>query len=234
MSERQAALKRKETVMIQRAEEKADRLVREKRREAEALLKQIKEILGEVSAKDREKIMKEVKTRKKKIEDLASSTEEVTYGGEKLTHVEKGDEVYIPRLNKNAVILDIISKNEVLVQSGIMKVTMKISELRAVQDRKQEESYTYQSHIKAAKTKTVKNEISLLGFTADEAEEELSKFLDDACLANLQEIKIIHGVGTGVLKKMVADFLRKDRRVSEQRLGGYYEGGVGVTIATLK
>lgn len=234
MSEREAALKRREAVMMQRAEEKADRLVREKRREAEDLLKQIKEILGEVSAKDREKIMKEVKTRKKRIDELASSAEEVTYGGETLSHVEKGDDVYIPRLNKNAVILDVINKNEVLVQSGIMKVAMKISELRAVQNKKQEDSHTYQSHIKAAKAKTVKNEINLLGMTADEADQELSKFLDDACLANLQEIKIIHGLGTGVLKKTVAAFLKKDRRVAEQRLGGYYEGGAGVTIATLK
>lgn len=234
MSERESALKRKEAALIQRAEEKADRLVREKRREAEELLRQIKEVLGEVSAKDREKIMKEVKTRKKAIEELASSAEEVSYGGEKLAKVEKGDEVYIPRLNKNAVILNVISKSEVLVQSGIMKVTMKISELRAVEDKKQENSYTYQGQLKAAKTKTVKNEINLLGLTADEAESELSKFMDDVTLANLQEVKIIHGIGTGVLKKTVADFLKKDRRVAEQRLGGYYEGGAGVTIATLK
>lgn len=231
---RESALKQKEAALIRQAKEKADALVREKRREAEELLRQIKEVLGEVSAKDREKVMKEVKGRKKQIEALAAAAEETNYGGEKISKVAKGDEVYIPRLHKNAVILDIVSKNEVLVQAGIMKVTMDISELRAVENSKEEASYAYQSHLKAAKAKTVKSEINLLGLTADEAQEELGKFLDDATLANLQEVKIIHGLGTGVLKKTVADFLKKDRRVAEQRLGGYYEGGAGVTIATLK
>ena len=234
MARREKELKEKEANLIRKAEERADRLVREKRREADEALREIKSMLSEVSAKEREKVMTVVKAKKKKIEDLASKPEETVYGGEKLKKVEKGDEVYIPRLNKNAVVLDIVSKNEVLIQAGIMKVTMRLSELRAVTNKKEDQSNTYQSHMKAAKARTVKNEVSLRGMTADEAEVELSKFLDDACLANLEEIKIIHGLGTGVLKKMVYDFLKKDHRVKEQRLGGYYEGGAGVTIAKLK
>ena len=234
MARREKELKEKEATLMRKAEERADRLVREKRREADEALREIKSMLSEVSAKEREKVMTVVKAKKKKIEDLSSKPEETVYGGEKLKKVEKGDEVYIPRLNKNAVVLDIVSKNEVLIQAGIMKVTMRLSELRAVTNKKEDTSNTYQSHMKAAKARTVKNEISLRGMTADEAEEELSKFLDDACLANLEEIKIIHGLGTGVLKKMVFDYLKRDSRVKEQRLGGYYEGGVGVTIAKLK
>ncbi|MGN1010821.1 MAG: endonuclease MutS2, partial [Clostridia bacterium] len=234
MARREKELKEKEATLMRKAEERADRLVREKRREADEALREIKSMLSEVSAKEREKVMTVVKAKKKKIEDLASKPEETVYGGEKLKKVEKGDEVYIPRLNKNAVVLDIVSKNEVLIQAGIMKVTMRLSELRAVTNKKEDTSNTYQSHMKAAKARTVKNEISLRGMTADEAEEELSKFLDDACLANLEEIKIIHGLGTGVLKKMVFDYLKRDSRVKEQRLGGYYEGGAGVTIAKLK
>ena len=53
-------------------------------------------------------------------------------------------------------------------------------------------------------------------------------------MANIESVRIIHGLGTGVLKKMVYKNLKKDTRVKEQRLGGYYEGGAGVTIATLK
>ena len=234
MVRREEELKQKEATLIRKAEERADRLIRERRREADEALKEIKSMLSEVSAKEREKVMTQVKAKKKKIEDLSSKPEETVYGGEKLKSVEKGDEVYIPRLNKNAVVLEVVSKNEVLIQAGIMKVTMKLSELRAVTNKKEDQSNTYQGHMKAAKARTVKNEVSLRGMTADEAEEELSKFLDDACLANLQEIKIIHGLGTGVLKKMVYDYLKKDHRVKEQRLGGYYEGGAGVTIATLK
>ena len=234
MARREKELKEKEATLMRKAEERADRLVREKRREADEALREIKSMLSEVSAKEREKVMTVVKAKKKKIEDLASKPDETVYGGEKLKKVEKGDEVYIPRLNKNAVVLDIVSKNEVLIQAGIMKVTMRLSELRAVTNKKEDTSNTYQSHMKAAKARTVKNEISLRGMTADEAEEELSKFLDDACLANLEEIKIIHGLGTGVLKKMVFDYLKRDSRVKEQRLGGYYEGGAGVTIAKLK
>lgn len=234
MARREEELKQKEATMIRKAEERADRLVRERRREADEALREIKAMLSEVSAKEREQVMTQVKAKKKKIEELSSKPEEVVYGGERLKKVEKGDEVYIPRLNKNAVVLDVVSKNEVLIQAGIMKVTMRLSELRAATRKEEDPSHTYQGHMKAAKARTVKNEISLRGMTADEAQEELSKFLDDASLANLQEIKIIHGLGTGVLKKMVHDYLKKDHRVKEQRLGGYYEGGAGVTIATLK
>ena len=234
MARREKELKEKEATLMRKAEERADRLVREKRREADEALREIKSMLSEVSSKEREKVMTVVKAKKKKIEDFASKPEETVYGGEKLKKVEKGDEVYIPRLNKYAVVLDFVSKNEVLIQAGIMKVTMRLSELRAVTNKKEDTSNTYQSHMKAAKARTVKNEISLRGMTADEAEEELSKFLDDACLANLEEIKIINGLGTGVLKKMVFDYLKRDSRVKEQRLGGYYEGGAGVTIAKLK
>lgn len=234
MARREEELKQKEATMIRKAEERADRLVRERRREADEALREIKSMLSEVSAKEREKVMTKVKAKKKKIEDLSSKPEEIVYGGERLKSVEKGDEVYIPRLNKNAVVLDIVSKNEVLIQAGIMKVTMRLSELRVATSKKEEQSNTYQGHMKAAKARTVKNEVSLRGMTADEAREELSKFLDDACLANLQEVKIIHGLGTGVLKKMVYDYLKKDSRVKEQRLGGYHEGGAGVTVATLK
>ncbi len=234
MKKREQELKQRESMMIRKAEERADRIVREKRKEADAALKEIKAALANVSAREREQVMSEVKAKKKKIDHLTSSQDEQHYGGEKLTKVEPGDEVYIPRLNKNAVVLEVVNKKEVLIRAGIMKVTMKLSELRAVTSKKEEVSGTYQSHIKAAKARIVKNEISLRGMTADEAEAELSKFLDDACLANMEEIKIIHGLGTGVLKKTVYDFLKKDKRVKEQRLGGYYEGGAGVTIATLK
>ena len=234
MTRREEELKKREASIVRRAEERADRLVREKRREADEALKEIKAALAGVSAREREEVMAKVKAKKKKIDALSTAKEEPVYGGERLKKVEKGDEVYIPRLNKNAVVLDVTGKNDVLIQAGIMKVTMKLSELRAASPKKEEQSGTYQSHMKAAKARTVTNEVSPRGMTADEAEEELSKFLDDACLANLEEVKIIHGLGTGVLKKMVYDFLKKDSRVKEQRLGGYYEGGAGVTIATLK
>lgn len=234
MAVREEQLRNKEANLIRKAEERADRLVREKRREADEALREIKMMLNDLSAKQREEVITKVKKKKKKIDDLQSVPQETIYGGERLNKVEKGDEVFIPRLNKNAVILEVVSKNEVLVQAGIMKVNMKLSELRAVNGKKEANSNTYQGHMKAAKARTVKNEISLRGMTADEAIEELSKFLDDACLANLTEIKIIHGLGTGVLKKTVYDYLKKEPRIAEQRLGGYYEGGAGVTIATLK
>ena len=219
---------------MEKARERADRIVREKRREAETLVKELKSLVNDENAKARETTMRQAREKVKKIENMAPEWVEPTYGGKPLDRVNIGDEVYVPRLKKNANVVEIINDKEVSIQAGIMKVNMKIKDLRAPHHGEKEIARTRHAQLSASKAKTLKSEIDLRGMTGEEAWMDLDKYLDDAVMANIETVRIIHGLGTGVLKKMVYERLKKDPRVKEQRLGGYYEGGAGVTIATLK
>ena len=88
--------------------------------------------------------------------------------------------------------------------------------------------------VSMAKSASVSTEINLLGMTTDEAIMELDKYLDDACLAHLPSVRVVHGKGTGALRKAVHAYLRRQKRVDSFRLGEFGEGDAGVTIVTFK
>ena len=88
--------------------------------------------------------------------------------------------------------------------------------------------------IKMSKSATVSTEINLLGKTVDEALTELDKYLDDAYLAHLPSVRVVHGKGTGALRKAVHNYLRRQKHVASYRLGEFGEGDAGVTIVTFK
>ena len=83
------------------------------------------------------------------------------------------------------------------------------------------------------KSISISHELDLRGLLVDEALESLDKYLDDACVAGLKEVRIIHGKGTGALREAVTLHLRKHRQVKSSRMGDYNEGGTGVTVALL-
>ena len=83
------------------------------------------------------------------------------------------------------------------------------------------------------KARTIKPEINLLGLTVDEAIMELDKYLDDACLSHLNQVRVVHGKGTGALRKGVHEYLKKQSYVKSFRLGEFGEGDAGVTIVEL-
>ena len=85
-----------------------------------------------------------------------------------------------------------------------------------------------------SKSASISSELNLLGMTTDEAIVELDKYLDDAYLAHLSPVRIVHGKGTGALRKAVHQFLRRQKHVDTYRLGEYGEGDAGVTIVTFK
>ncbi len=234
ISRREQALLLRETQMMDKARERAETLVREKKREADTLLAELKKLLSHEDARKQEEILREARDKTKRIGAMAPEWEEVDFGGEKVGLLSPGDEIFIPRLKKNGMVLEVLNENEVQVQAGIMKVKMKVSELRQPQGASTEASKSRHSYLSAAKAKESKSELDLRGLNGEEAKMELEKFLDDAFLANLAVVRIIHGLGTGVLKKMVYDTLKAHPYVISQRLGGYYEGGAGVSFAQLR
>lgn len=234
MTGREEALRLREEQVLEQARFRADKLVRERRREADRLVQELKEMLAQEELRKREAAMTQARSKLRQVEEMIPAWEEEPASGTGLTKAEVGEEVYLPRLKKNATVVAVLSDSEVQVQSGIMKVNMKLADLR--RPRESEREIVRSSHAKLAssKAKEAKSELDLRGLTGEEARLEIEKFLDDVSLANIGSVRIIHGLGTGVLKKLVYDMLKQDKRVKSQRLGGYYEGGAGVTVAELE
>jgi DNA mismatch repair protein MutS2 len=123
-------------------------------------------------------------------------------------------------------VLDIRGKEAVVVV-GSLKLTVPLATLR----RTEAPQETAVSYVGDAPEVHVSTEINLLGLRAEEAESAVLQALDSAVRADLKSLRIIHGKGTGALREVVNEMLRKDTRVREFRMGAWNEGGAGVTIA---
>lgn len=150
------------------------------------------------------------------------------------TEIHEGDTVLIIPMDVPAVVLcPPDEKGMVKLQAGIMKTELHFSELaKTEQETVRKESYM--PHVNLAARRNVSLSLDLHGQTVDEAEIEIDKYLDDAFLSGLKQVSIVHGRGTGALRKGVQRHLRTHPHVSTMRPGEYDEGGIGVTVVTLK
>ena len=146
-----------------------------------------------------------------------------------------GDSVHVISLNLDGTVRSLPNqKGELTVQMGILQSTVKISDVEIVKEEKQtKQQKTAQYRASVNKAKNIKPEINLLGMTVDEAIMELDKYLDDACLSHLNQVRIVHGKGTGALRKGVHEYLKRQKYVKSFRLGEFGEGDAGVTIVEL-
>ncbi|MCR5717211.1 MAG: endonuclease MutS2 [Lachnospiraceae bacterium] len=159
---------------------------------------------------------------------------------EKDIHI--GDKVKIVSMGLTGTISSMPDRNgNLFVQCGIMRTQAKLSDLIAVQEETVTGAGTSSissgkksGKLRMGKAFSVSSEINLLGLTADEAIMQLDKYLDDAYLAHLSTVRIVHGKGTGVLRKAVQQYLKKCKIIDSYRLGEFGEGDAGVTIATFK
>ncbi|MBP3831359.1 MAG: Smr/MutS family protein [Clostridia bacterium] len=149
-----------------------------------------------------------------------------------------GAKVFVSTLGQNGIVLSKISKSkEVQVQIGLIKTNVSIKFLEKPKKLKDDltakptSSYSTRN---ASKTKTANSEINVIGLTVDEAIPLVDKFLDDCFLAKLQTARIVHGKGTGKLRKGIHSFLKKNKRVKSYRIGTYGEGEMGVTVVEMK
>ncbi|MBQ7322186.1 MAG: endonuclease MutS2 [Clostridia bacterium] len=153
--------------------------------------------------------------------------------------LKKGDEVYIVNIDKNGFLVDDPDKSgNVNVQAGIIRMRTKVKNLQLIENKttvidknKQKKSV---NDYKASLVRDFTDEIDLRGKTGEEAWAIADKYLDDAALAGLKTVRLIHGKGTGALKAALWKILQKDKRVASFRIGMYGEGDGGVTVVELK
>ena len=231
------ALEEKKDAIIQKAKKEARDLLLDAESEANDIIKELTN-LRKNKEKNVNKAAEEARTKLKSSisqmqKDLAKPKIEVE-NALSLNEIKVGMKVFVPSIDQEATIVSLPDKKEkVMVQSGIIKLAIHISNLEKISEKKNEVNVKINNMIKS-KVKDITTEIKLLGMTVDEATAELEKYLDDAYLAGLKTVRVVHGKGSGALRRGVQEYLKKNPHVSSHRLGMYGEGDSGVTIVELK
>ncbi len=145
----------------------------------------------------------------------------------------QGDTVELPKMGVTATVLAVQKDGTLQLQAGILKVTASQEEVRVVEQAKKPKQ-TVRSGTQRQPRAAASSEIDLRGMTCDEAVSAADFFLDNAMLAKLTQVTLIHGKGTGAVRKAIRDYLKRSRYVKSFRPGRYGEGEDGVTVVELK
>ncbi|MDD3335670.1 MAG: endonuclease MutS2 [Eubacteriales bacterium] len=218
---------------MQKAKAEAKRVLENARREADGIIGELKAMKKQAQTPEHE-----VQRLKKRMEDGIDALSEGLSANSDTNFtppksVRVGENVEIVHLKTKGTVLSLPdSKGELQVQAGIIKMKVHLSQLRALEATKPKASMVMNKVNTAART--VPMEIDLRGMNLEEAIGEVDTYLADATLAGLNEVSIIHGKGTGVLRTGIQRHLRKHMNVKSFRDGMYGEGEQGVTVVTLK
>ena len=240
-------LKKKYEEKLQKLEKARDKAYMDARKEAKDIIADAKEEADEIlkAMRELEKMgisgggRNRLEEERRKLKESLESKENALYTqkeqkGKSIDKIKLGMEAYLPSLNQNVVVISMPdSKGEVLVEAGIMKISVKAKDLRALEKQTTNKKEKKRREVKL-NLSNVESRIDLRGMDSEEACFRADKYLDDAYMANLGEVTIVHGKGTGVLRKAINDMLKRHPHVKSYRLGVYGEGGDGVTIVVLK
>ena len=222
---------------ILKAKEEALEIIREVKAEAETIIKEIREAQKKERKQQEaaiEKVRQNIKNLSKNLYHQDSTSKRK---GPSPQQIQAGQLVYIPNLRqKGQVLQKPDNNNEVLIQAGILKVSVPLSQIRIVDETRKPEhlAKTMQGSLGMGKAVTLRSEIDLRGKLVEEAELLLDKYLDDAVITGIDQVSIIHGKGTGALRHGIHQFLKTHPHVKAYRLGEFGEGDSGVTIVELK
>ena len=236
----------------EKLEEQRERILREANEKAHAILLEAKETADEtmrnfhkfgkenISAADMEREREKLRKKMEAARSGMAEHKETPHKIHKPEDFKLGESVKVLSMNLTGTVVSLPdAKGRVTVQMGILRSQLPISDLEILEEKpvylKKTARQTTKGKMKMGKSMSVSPEINLLGKTVDEAVAELDKYLDDAALAHLSSVRIVHGKGTGALRQGVHDYLRRQKkRVKSFRLGAFGEGDAGVTIAELR
>lgn len=217
-----------------KAKEDAKRIVADTKREMEKLIVEIRSIKDiDRSAADR--VIQAARDTLRATETAVNEKEAIKKedNTKPPKTVRAGDTVNIVTLDQKATVLSAPdSKGEVMVQAGVMKLNVKLKDIRLIEEKKAAAPTSGKVGLGAGKQ--VGLELDVRGMLVDEANIIVDRYLDDAYNAGLSEVNIIHGKGTGALRTGVQAFLKRHPLVKGYRMGSYGEGDAGVTVVTLK
>ncbi len=224
--------------VLKEAKKEASRIIQEAKKKSEEIVQRLRDI-------ENNKLLnnKEIEQLRKEMSDLEQdhrTTEnllqlEDTQEPIKAEELSAGDTVYVTSFQRNATVVSIDQrKNQIVAQMDNMKINLPFTALQKAKEQKSEVKKSGSGTIYKSKSSTIKTEVDLRGMDMEQASEELLKYLDDAYLSNIQTVTVIHGIGTGVLKKGVDSLLKSTKYIKSYRPGSYGEGGAGVTIVQFR
>ncbi len=240
---KQELIKQKEKLEIQRenliksSKEEARKILQEAKVKADSIIAELnKQAIAKQSVKELEKTRQKIRDAIKDYEPTEKAKKS-TVKRDVIKDLKVNDNVYVHSLDSSGVVLSLPDKNKmVLVQVGKMKMKFALSDLsrEAVNKKKQDSPKQYANSIKRGKSMNVSPTLDIRGYMVLEGLDKLDKYLDDATLSSLTSVTIIHGKGTGALRKAIQEHLKTSPHVKKFRLGNYTEGDDGVTICELR
>lgn len=243
------ALKRKLEQKQERMDSQREKIIRQATEEAHAILREAKEVAdqtiknfhkygkGSASIQEMEQERTRLRSKMDGLEkNMAQKQKEQAANHKAPKKLRIGDSVKVLSMNLKGTVHTLPNeKGDLYVQMGILRSVVNIQDLILLEEDAspsgKKKSPTHTGNLKMSKTATVSTEINLIGKTTDEAIVLLDKYLDDAYLAHMPSVRIVHGKGTGALRKAVQSHLRRLKYVKSFRLGEFGEGDSGVTIA---
>lgn len=217
--------------LLKEAYDKANSIIEKARYDSKQLLDEI-EILKEKNPK-----LHEVAEAKHKVNSLDIHKKEVKGDKNHIYHL--GDDCYVPRYEQYGVV-ERINGNKITVALGNMRMEFKKEDLLYINPNEVKKMYNVQTKVKNTNNgikkseKQVKMTLDLRGMRYEEAKDELLSYIDDLLLTGLKTANIIHGFGTGAIRNLVKEIVNKNPNIASSRYGGEGEGGLGVTVITLK
>ena len=229
-------LEEKQEAIINKAKEEAREIVKKAKNESAFIIDELKDI-SSLSKKEDRRRLQEAKDylrdledeNRLKIKDNKKRTKEIP------KDIKLGESVRIISIDKFGEVETLPDeKGDLNIQVGIMSVRSNIKDIERSESKEEVKAEKKTRSINKAKSKNISSEINLIGRTVDEAILLLDKYLDDAYLARLKEVRIIHGKGTGTLRDAIRKYLQNSKHVIEYREADYTEGGSGATVAVIK
>lgn len=240
VAEMKAELSRQKGEMIRKAREQSAAMIRRTRRESEEIIRELKEQFDDQGIKKRQQAIQDARERLKDAAEKAHPGIMAQKGlGKRIdaSKIAPGDVVYVKKLDQNGTVLS-VKGTELEVQIGNLRTSIEASSCRFLGKAPKEEAQapgkSGASGLTLRKTANIQREIDVRGLMVNEAEVLVGKFLDDAVMAGMGQVLVIHGKGTGSLRKGLQEYLKHHRNVLRYAFADIHEGGTGATVVDLK
>ncbi|MSS15752.1 endonuclease MutS2 [Lachnospiraceae bacterium Oil+RF-744-WCA-WT-11] len=240
LEEQEKKLAESKDKILEKARQQAADLLRDTKQYADETIRAFNKMSGNaISARDMERRRTALRGKMDKMESSRKKEKEKTpHKAVDARKLQVGDSVKVLSLNLKGIVRSLPDKSgNIDVQMGILHSVVNVKDIELLDEvsiKGPSYEHTATGKVRISKSVSVSPEINLLGMTVDEAVSVLDKYLDDAAIAHLDEVRVVHGKGTGALRAGVQNFLRKNKHVQSYRLGEYGEGDTGVTIVKLK